>query len=103
MYVYIYIYNYIYPVLGKYYLKEINGNRLYLSPKIQNEYIHILKNCLKENILERIQTADYFTIILDSTPDISHTDQMNFICRFIVVEKERCVYHFLVLSLSMRR
>ena len=51
-----------------------------------NEFIHILGNYEKENILDRIQKANYFTIILDSTLNISHTNQMSFICQYIVVE-----------------
>ena len=67
-------------------MKEVNGNRRYLSPKIQNEFIHILKNHMKENILDRIRKANYFAIILKSTLDIFYADQMSFICRYVVVE-----------------
>ena len=48
-----------YPVLGKHYLKYVNDNRQYLL----NEFIHILGNHAKENILDRIQKANYFAII----------------------------------------
>ena len=67
-------------------MKEVNDNQRYLSPKIQNESIHIMGNYMKENILDRIRKANYFAIILHSRPDISHTDQMSFICRYVVVE-----------------
>ena len=43
---------------------------------------------MKENILNRIRKVNYFAIILDSTPDISHTDQTSFICRYVVEDKE---------------
>ena len=39
-----------------------------------------------ENILDRIRKANYFTIILDCTPDISYTDQMNLVRRHIFIE-----------------
>ena len=39
-------------------------------------------------MLDRIQKVNYFVIILDSTPDISHTDQMSLICRYFVVENK---------------
>ena len=74
------------PVLGKHYLKEVNDNQWYLSPKIQNKFIHILGNHMKENILDQNQKANYFVIILNSMPDISHTDQMSFICQYAIVE-----------------
>ena len=53
-------------VLGKHFLKEVKDNWRYLSPKIQNEFI--------------------FAIMLDNSLDISHTDQMSFICRGVVVQ-----------------
>ena len=74
------------PVLGKHYLKEVNDNQWYLSPKIQNKFIHILGNHMKKNILDQNQKANYFVIILNSMPDISHTDQMSFICHYAIVE-----------------
>ena len=41
---------------------------------------------MKENILDQIWKANYFAIILDSKLDISHTDQMSSICRYVIVE-----------------
>ena len=73
-------------VFGKLYLKEGNDNRRYLSLKIQNEFIHILGNRVKENILDRIRKANYSAIILDSMSIIFHTDQMSFICRYVVAD-----------------
>ena len=60
--------------LEKHYLKELNDYRFFFSPIIQNEFIYILGNHVNENILDRFSKAKYFLIILDSTPDISHTD-----------------------------
>ena len=42
---------------------------------------------MKENILDRIRKAIYFAITLDITLGISQTNQMNFICRYVVVEE----------------
>ena len=41
---------------------------------------------MKENILDRIRKAIHFANIIDSTPDISHTDQRRFICRYVGFE-----------------
>lgn len=76
------------PVFGKHYLKEVNDNQQYLSLKIQNEFIHILGKHINENILDQIRKANYFTIILDSMLDISHSDQMSFICYVVVEDKK---------------
>ena len=57
-----------------------------MSPKIQNEFICILANLVKENILNWIRKSNYFVIILHCTPDISHADQMSFISQYVVAE-----------------
>ena len=68
------------PFLRKQYLIEVNDNRRYLSPKIQNEFIHILGNHGKENILDRSQS------FCDHTRQHDGPDQMSFICQYVIVE-----------------
>jgi len=36
---------------------------------------------------KRIKDATYFSILLDSIPDVSHTDQMAFVVRYVKVEE----------------
>lgn len=36
---------------------------------------------VKKTIVNEVKNAKYFSIIVDSTPDISHTEQLAFICR----------------------
>ena len=90
------------PVLGKHYLIEVNDNRRYLSLKIQNEFIHILGNPMKDNILDRIRKANYFAIIhrifLILIRWVSFVDMS-----LLKTNKWRCGNYFLVLSLSMKR
>ncbi|KAK4887127.1 hypothetical protein RN001_003398 [Aquatica leii] len=47
----------------------------YLSPEIQNEFINCLGNHVRKKILAEVKEAKYFTIVFDSTPDLSHKDQ----------------------------
>ena len=56
------------------------GMTTYLSPTIQNELIELLGKKVKDLILEEIKTAKCFSILLDSTPEVSHIDQMTFNC-----------------------
>ena len=56
---------------------------MYLSPTIQNELIEVLGKKVKHLILEEIKAAKYFSILLDSTPEVSHIDQMVLIGRYV--------------------
>ena len=41
--------------------------------------------------MDQIRKVSYSAIIQDSTLDISHTDQMSFICRYVIVEDKEIV------------
>jgi hypothetical protein len=55
----------------------------YLGDGIQNEIIHIISKGIQKQILDMVQNAKYFSIILHTTPDITHTEQLTFIIRFV--------------------
>ena len=57
----------------------------YLSPTIQDELIELGKK-VKHFILEEIKAPKYFSILLDSIPDVSHIDQMALIVRYVKVD-----------------
>ena len=58
----------------------------YFSPTIQNEATELLGKKVKDLILEEIKTAKYFSILLDSTPHVSHIDQMTFVVRYLKID-----------------
>ena len=62
------------------------GMTMYLLPTIQNELIELFGKKVKHLILKEINAAKYFSILLDSTPDVSHIDQMALIVRYIKVD-----------------
>lgn len=61
----------------------------FLGSKIQNEIINIIGTKIKNRILSLIQKAKYFSIILDSTTDVSHVDQITIIIRFVHLQEEK--------------
>ncbi|XP_065664683.1 uncharacterized protein LOC136086317 [Hydra vulgaris] len=81
--------------------KEIYSH--YLGKNIQNEIIQILSKVVKEKIVVDLKASKYYSIIVDCTPDISYTEQITIILRFVSIlptpdEKESYVdirEHFL--------
>ena len=59
------------------------GNVNYLSHNVCNEFICLMGEKVKEYLISEVQEALYYSIIVDSTPDLSHVDQLTFILRFV--------------------
>lgn len=59
------------------------GNTSYLSSTIADEIILILGETVKQAILAKIRAAKYFSIVVDSSPDITHIDQLAFVVRLV--------------------
>jgi hypothetical protein len=51
-----------------------SGHNSYLGHHVQNEVIYLLSSKITSAILDDIKQAKFFSIILDGTPDISHTE-----------------------------
>ncbi|CAH2276093.1 Hypothetical predicted protein [Pelobates cultripes] len=83
--------NYV-PILKEHFMRlkhaVASGKRMtsYFSPKIQKELICLLGNHVKDKIVADIKKAKYFGILFDSTPDVSHTDQMCEVIRYVHIE-----------------
>ena len=58
-------------------------NASYLSPDIQNDFIFSLAENVKDKIVSQVKAAHYYGIILDSTIDIVHIDQLSFCIRYV--------------------
>jgi len=48
--------------------------------------IQLLAKTVKEAILADVKKAGYFSLSVDSNPDISHTDQLTLIIRYVSPE-----------------
>lgn len=75
-----------YDPLLKTHLDNDQSKVKYLSPDIQNEMISFASNHVLNNIISEIQTAPFFSLILDTTQDISKTDQLSIVVRHVSVD-----------------
>ncbi|OXU20729.1 hypothetical protein TSAR_013331 [Trichomalopsis sarcophagae] len=58
------------------------GTVLYLSKTICEELITIMSEAIKKQIISEIKRAKYWGLVVDSTPDMSHIDQLSVIFRY---------------------
>ena len=63
----------------------------YLSNKSQNEIINIIRSMIKKKIISEEKKAKYFTLMLDSTPDVSLEDQIAEILRYVHINEKKGV------------
>lgn len=74
------------PFLANHFDKYANkgrGNVSYLSNKICDEFIELMSKTVLEHIVNEIKIAKYFSIIVDSTPDVTKADQLTVAIRYI--------------------
>lgn len=60
------------------------GQPSYLSSTIVNELILQLSGQVRNFIVAEIKRAKYYSIIVDSSPDIAHIDQLTIIIRYVL-------------------
>lgn len=58
----------------------------YLSSTTCREFIELMGERVLAEIICQIKEAKYFSISVDSTPDVVHTDQLTFIIRYVSTE-----------------
>ena len=58
----------------------------YLSADSQNECIGLCADYVRRCILEEVKKAKYYSIMVDGTPDASHTEQTTFVLRYLANE-----------------
>lgn len=61
----------------------ILGRASYLSANICDEFVQIIGQKIFDAIMAEIKKAKYYSISVDSTPDVSHTDQLVFCVRYV--------------------
>lgn len=70
-------------------LKELinrpEGSVKYLSHQIQDEIIYILSQRVKADIIDEINEAPFYSVIMDTTQDVSKIDQLSQVYRYVTV------------------
>ena len=72
-----------------------SGQTSYLSSTICEEFISLIGTKVREIIIAEVKSGKYFSIIVDSTPDISHVDELALVLRYVPVDKVNAVERFL--------
>nr|XP_047127584.1 uncharacterized protein LOC124808495 [Hydra vulgaris] len=60
------------------------GNPSYLSSTIYEELLLLMKNDIIKIILKELKAAKYYSLIVDSTPDIANVDQLVIALRYVL-------------------
>ena len=56
----------------------------YLSANICEQFVELLATSVLQFIVNELKQAKYYSVIVDSTPDISHVDQLTFVIRYVL-------------------
>ncbi|XP_065642752.1 uncharacterized protein LOC136074373 [Hydra vulgaris] len=56
----------------------------YLSSTTCDEHILIISDQLMRQVIQELNNKKYFSVSVDSTPDVSHSDQLPSIIRYVI-------------------
>lgn len=65
-----------------------SGSTNYLSSTCLTEFIELMAQKVWNEITSSIATAKYFSLIVDTTPDVTHLDQLCFVLRYVGTDCE---------------
>lgn len=60
-----------------------SGQTSYMSSSIYEEFVAQLAKEIRSIIVNEVKTSKYFSIIVDSSPDLAHMDQLSFVIRYV--------------------
>lgn len=78
----------IYDPVLKHLISKPKNSIKYFSPQIQNEIIGLLSQTVENRIVSAIKDAPFFSIIMDTTQDITKVDQLSQVFRYVHIEKD---------------
>uniref|UniRef100_A0A8C5E2Z2 TTF-type domain-containing protein n=1 Tax=Gouania willdenowi TaxID=441366 RepID=A0A8C5E2Z2_GOUWI len=71
------------------------GHTSYLSSTVCDEFIQLMAKKVLHAIVKEVKDGKYFSIIVDSTPDITHVDQLALVIRYVLKKSGEPVERFL--------
>lgn len=57
-----------------------------MSSTSVDEFVRLMAKRVLDNMIKEVKSAKYYAIILDSTPDVTHLDQLCFVLRYVDLE-----------------
>lgn len=60
-----------------------SGKTSYLSSTVCDEFIELMSAEVLHKIVSEIEKSKYYSVIVDSTPDVAHIDQLSIIIRYV--------------------
>ena len=69
--------------------KRVNkdkGHVLYFSSTVCEEFIHVISTKVLDIIISERKQAKYYSVSLDSTPDITNVDHLTIIFRYVLLD-----------------
>ena len=66
----------------KSHLDELPNNAKYTSPDIQNDLLSVMGSIVLERISIEVQEAQYYSLLVDETKDVSKTEQISIMVRY---------------------
>ena len=64
-------------------LHSLPDNAIYMSPAIQNELAHCISRNISDVIAKSVEESGMFSILVDDTKDVSKTEQMSIVLRYV--------------------
>ena len=64
------------------------GSTSYLSHFTCDEFIVIMGDTVLQKVIEETKESKYYSLVIDSTPDIAHVDQLTLIVRYVKKDGE---------------
>ena len=81
--------------------KEVERKQAhYLSWQSQNGFLSICAKKVLDEVCKEISEAYYYVLIVDGTPDVSHTEQLTFVIRYTVFQNNTWVLYERFLTLN---